>query len=175
MLYPPLRALSGATGWIGRRVEPAALEGRAALVVFFAHEGAGCRAALRQAEALHRALGAAGLAVVGVHEPAFGADVRAEAEDALRALGVTFPVALDARGAAWDAFDARLLPAWFLADAEGALRHARFGEGGLDRLREKAEALLNAQARSASPPRAPGSPAPSAARTPWRRGARRGA
>jgi hypothetical protein len=68
--------------------------------------------------------------VVGVHTPEFDFEhdldnLRREVTD----LGVDFPVATDNDYAIWDAFDNHYWPAFYFADAQGQIRHHRFGEG----------------------------------------------
>jgi hypothetical protein len=47
-------------------------------------------------------------------------------------LGVGYPVAIDNDYAVWTAFDNQYWPALYLADAQGRIRHHRFGEGEYD-------------------------------------------
>ncbi|GEM_PF-3993627 len=141
-LYGPLLSLRSATGWVGGAVDPASLRGRVTLIVFFVHDDVRCASAMLEAEAMHRAYGPLGLAVVGVHEPAFGADVAAVVGASVRALGVAFPVALDGRSAAWDAFKNRFWPALYLVGRDGELRHVQLGDDHPERIEAKVRALL---------------------------------
>jgi hypothetical protein len=72
-----------------------------------------------------------GLTVIGVHTPEF--DVEHDLDNVRRAatdLGVDYPVAVDNDYAIWDAFDNHYWPALYVVDAQGQIRHHRFGEGG---------------------------------------------
>jgi hypothetical protein len=141
-LHEALRSLPQASGWVGPAVDPEALRGKVTLLSFFVHDCEHSAALLRDAERLHRALAREGLVVVGVHEPAFGGDVSEEVRDAARQWGLTFPVALDARSAVWDAFKNRFWPAVYLVGRDGALRHVHFGDDHPERLEAKVRGLL---------------------------------
>jgi thiol-disulfide isomerase/thioredoxin len=74
-----------------------------------------------------------GLVVVGVHTPEFDfehdlGNVRREVKD----LGVDYPVAVDNDYAIWTAFANLYWPALYFVDAQGQIRHHRFGEGDYD-------------------------------------------
>jgi thiol-disulfide isomerase/thioredoxin len=74
-----------------------------------------------------------GLVVLGVHTPEF--DVEHDLDNVRRAakdLRVDYPVAVDNDYAIWSAFDNHYWPALYLVDAQGNIRHHRFGEGGYE-------------------------------------------
>ena len=71
-----------------------------------------------------------GLTVIGVHTPEFDFEhdldnVRREVKD----LRVDYPVAVDNDYAIWNAFTNLYWPALYFVDAQGQIRHHRFGEG----------------------------------------------
>ena len=71
-----------------------------------------------------------GLVVFGVHTPEF--DVEHDRDNVRRAvkdLRVTYPVVIDNDYVIWTAFDNRYWPALYFVDAQGRIRHHRFGEG----------------------------------------------
>ena len=49
-----------------------------------------------------------------------------------RDLGITYPVALDNGYSTWTNYRNRYWPAKYLIDAEGTVRHIKFGEGDYD-------------------------------------------
>ena len=51
---------------------------------------------------------------------------------AMREMNITFPVAVDSNYAIWNAFDNNYWPAMYFIDAQGRIRHHRYGEGGYD-------------------------------------------
>jgi hypothetical protein len=71
-----------------------------------------------------------GLVVVGVHTPEFEVERHVEnvrrAADAMR---IHYPIAIDSDYSIWRAFGNSYWPALYFADAEGQIRHHRFGEG----------------------------------------------
>ena len=73
----------------------------------------------------------AGLSVIGVQAPRFpfGAEPRRGRRRAWRALGVEFPVAIDADHELWAAYGCEGWPSLFLWSLGGALAWAHFGEG----------------------------------------------
>jgi thiol-disulfide isomerase/thioredoxin len=71
-----------------------------------------------------------GLVVIGVHTPEF--DFEHDLDNVRRAvtdLRVDYPVAVDSDYAIWNAFGNRHWPAFYFVDAQGEIRHHRFGEG----------------------------------------------
>jgi thioredoxin family protein/AhpC/TSA family protein len=75
-----------------------------------------------------------GLVVIGVHTPEFSfeKDV-ANIRQALADMRVGYPIAIDNYYAVWKAFANHYWPALYLIDAEGRIRHHRFGEGDYHR------------------------------------------
>jgi Thioredoxin like C-terminal domain/AhpC/TSA family len=84
-----------------------------------------------------------GLVLVGVHTPEFPFEADTEnVVEALKALNVEFPIALDPEYAVWEAFSNHYWPAVYIADAEGRIRHHQFGEGGYDECERVIQQLL---------------------------------
>jgi thiol-disulfide isomerase/thioredoxin len=72
----------------------------------------------------------AGLVVIGVHAPEFGFEKeRANVENAVRDLKLTYPVAIDSNHAIWQSFNNEYWPADYLIDGKGRIRYHHFGEG----------------------------------------------
>jgi hypothetical protein len=68
--------------------------------------------------------------VLGVHTPEFGVERHVEyIRRATEEMGIAYPVAIDSDYRIWRAFNNRYWPALYFADAEGKIRHHRFGEG----------------------------------------------
>jgi hypothetical protein len=68
--------------------------------------------------------------VIGVHTPEF--DVEHDLDNVRRAtkdLRIDYPVAIDNDYAIWTAFDNHYWPVFYFVDAQGQIRHHRFGEG----------------------------------------------
>lgn len=109
------------------------LRGSVVLVDFWTYACINCQRALPHVIEWSQRYRDSGLVVVGVHSPeyAFEREVR-NVEAAIADFGVTYPVALDNRLATWRAYENRYWPAQYLIDAEGQVRHVRFGEGDYD-------------------------------------------
>jgi thiol-disulfide isomerase/thioredoxin len=126
-----LPGFDGATGWVNSPPLTAAeLRGRVVLVNFWTYTCINWLRTLPYLRAWAERYRDQGLTVVGVHTPEFDFEhdldnVRREVED----LGVGFPVATDNDYRIWTAFDNHYWPAFYFADAQGQIRHHRFGEG----------------------------------------------
>src|SRR5262249_36011797 len=55
---------------------------------------------------------------------------------------IDYPVAIDSDYGIWRAFDNEYWPALYLIDAQGRIRHHRFGEGGYDEAEQAIRQLL---------------------------------
>jgi thiol-disulfide isomerase/thioredoxin len=126
-----LPVLDGATGWLNSPpLTAAGLRGRVVLVNFWTYTCINWLRTLPYLRAWAERYSDQGLTVVGVHTPEFDFEhdldnLRREVTD----LGVDFPVATDNDYAIWTAFDNHYWPAFYFADAQGQIRHHRFGEG----------------------------------------------
>src|SRR3954469_4509117 len=58
-------------------------------------------------------------------------------------MNVGFPVAVDSDYEVWNAFENHYWPALYLADAEGRIRHHRFGEGEYEESEKVIQQLLS--------------------------------
>ncbi|MGO3432338.1 MAG: cytochrome c biogenesis protein DipZ, partial [Cellulosimicrobium funkei] len=131
--------LRGIDTWLntpgGEALTLEGLRGKVVLVDFWTYSCINCQRAIPHVNAWYdryRDVGA-GFEVVGVHTPEFAFEretrnVVAGAQD----LGVTYPVAQDNAYATWTAYRNRYWPAQYLVDADGTVRHIRFGEGGYE-------------------------------------------
>jgi thiol-disulfide isomerase/thioredoxin len=139
-----LPSLSGATGWLNSpRLTAADLRGKVVLVDFWTYTCINWLRTLPYVRAWAERYKDHGLVVIGVHTPEFDFEhdldgVRRAATD----LQVDYPVAIDNDYAIWDAFDNRYWPALYFADAQGRIRHHRFGEGDYERSEATMQRLL---------------------------------
>jgi len=148
-------ALPDVTGaeheWVNGERTKAELEGRPTLVHFWA---AGCersREGLPIVKAWQEAYGPdadGGLRVIGVHTPRSGTDADRDADSAQAAKaeiarqGLTHPVLLDEGREAAAAFRNECVPAYYLFDREGRLRHRQVGERGLSMLERRIHKVI---------------------------------
>jgi thiol-disulfide isomerase/thioredoxin len=126
-----LPGFEGATGWLNSPPLTAAeLRGRVVLVDFWTYTCINWLRTLPYVRAWADRYTDHGLTVIGVHTPEFGFEhdldnVRREVRD----LRVDYPVAIDSDYRIWTAFDNLYWPALYVVDAQGQIRHHRFGEG----------------------------------------------
>ena len=139
-----LPGFDGATGWLNSPPLTAAdLRGRVVLVQFWTYTCINWLRTLPYIRAWAHKYKAHGLVVVGVHTPEFDFEhdldnVRREVKD----LRVDFPVVVDNDYAIWTAFANHYWPALYFVDAQGQIRHHRFGEGDYDRSEQIIQRLL---------------------------------
>jgi thiol-disulfide isomerase/thioredoxin len=126
-----LPSLSGATGWLNSPpLTAAGVRGRVVLVNFWTYTCINWLRQLPYVRAWAEKYQGDGLVVLGVHTPEF--DVEHDLDNVRRAvkdLRVDYPVAIDNDYVIWDAFGTRYWPARYVVDAQGQIRHHRFGEG----------------------------------------------
>jgi len=126
-----LPGFDGAAGWLNSPpLTAAGLRGHVVLVQFWTYTCINWLRTLPYVRAWADNYTDQGLTVIGVHTPEFDFEhdldnVRREVKD----LGVTYPVVVDNDYAIWTAFSNHYWPALYFADAQGQIRHHRFGEG----------------------------------------------
>jgi hypothetical protein len=87
----------------------------------------------------------AGLIVIGAHAPEFGFEKeRANVQNVVRGLNVTYPVAIDSNHRIWDAFNNEYRPADDFNDGNGRIRHHHFAEGDYGESKHVIQELLKA-------------------------------
>lgn len=126
--------------------EPVALsdlKGKVVLVDFWAYSCINCQRSIPHIVAWYDAYKDAGLEVIGIHSPEYAfekvpANVMAGAEN----FGITYPVALDNNLSTWTNYRNRYWPAHYLIDADGTVRHIKFGEGGYQNTEKLIRELL---------------------------------
>jgi hypothetical protein len=130
-----LPSLQGATEWINSPpLTPSSLRGKVALFDFCTYTCINWIRTLPYIRAWADRYRDDGLVMVGVHTPEFSFEKDLEnVREALSQMRVTYPVAVDSDHAIWEAFANQYWPALYFADAEGRIRHHRFGEGDYDR------------------------------------------
>jgi len=127
-------SLEGATGWLNSEPLTAqSLRGRPALVEFWTFTCINWIRTLPYVRGWFEKYRGDGLVVVGVHTPEFEVERSVEnVRGAAGEMGIEYPIAVDSDYAIWSAFGNRYWPALYFADAQGRIRHHRFGEGEYD-------------------------------------------
>ena len=124
-------ALSGASAWINSAPqEPADLRGHVVLVDFWTLTCINWLRTEPYVRAWSQAYRGDGLIVIGVHTPEFSFEHEVElVRQATRERDIDYPVVVDSDYAIWTAFDNHYWPALYFVDAQGRIRHHKFGEG----------------------------------------------
>jgi thiol-disulfide isomerase/thioredoxin len=126
-----LPSLAGATQWLNSPPLTAAdLHGHVVLIDFWTYTCINWLRTLPYLRAWADKYKDHGLVLIGVHTPEF--DVEHDLDNLRRAvkdLRVHYPVAIDNDYAIWGAFNNHYWPALYFVDAQGQIRHHRFGEG----------------------------------------------
>ena len=138
---PPL---VGATKWLNSMpLSSEMLRGKVVLVDFWTYSCINCLRTLPYLKAWDEKYRNQGLVIIGVHAPefAFEKDVQ-NVEQAVRELGVKYPVAIDNQYAIWNSFKNEYWPAHYLIDAQGHIRHQHFGEGAYQETELMIQTLL---------------------------------
>src|SRR5215211_4874907 len=167
--FGPAPELTGLTDWINSQpLTLAGLRGRVVVVDFWTYSCINCLRTLPYLKAWDGAYRKAGLVVLGVHSPEFSFErVPGNVRNAVRELGVRYPVALDNDFDTWHAFSNQYWPAKYFIDRRGHIRFVHFGEGEYGRSEQVIRTLL---AEGGEPPPmladAPMADEPSAAITP---------
>ena len=146
---PPLEGLNG---WLNSApLTREALRGKVVLLEFWTFGCYNCRNVLPHVRDWHAKYRDQGLVVIGVHAPEFAYERKLDnVRDAVKNLGVVWPVAIDNDFALWRAFGNRYWPANYFIDARGRIRFHHFGEGAYDRSEQVIRQLLDEARRDAA-------------------------
>lgn len=130
----PAPDITGIAEWLntpgGAPVDLEALRGQVVLVDFWAYSCINCQRAAPHIVDWYDTYRAAGFTVIGVHTPEYAFErVRGNVERGAADLDIRYPVALDNSYSTWTNYRNRYWPAKYLIDANGTVRHIKFGEG----------------------------------------------
>jgi Thioredoxin like C-terminal domain/AhpC/TSA family len=137
-------SLGGATEWLNSTaLDPPALRGKVVVVNFCTYTCINWIRTLPYVRAWAATYEDRGLVTIGVHTPEFSFEHDLEnVHRALKEMEVTYPIAVDNDYAVWGAFSNNYWPALYFIDAEGGIRHHRFGEGDYERSENIIQQLL---------------------------------
>lgn len=127
---PPELSHSGATDWINSPPQSlAALRGKPVLIEFWTFDCINCRRTLPWLKSVQARYADQDLVIVGVHTPELAQERDAEnVREAVKRLGITYPVMLDADFSYWNAMRNRYWPAFYLIDRQGRIAATAIGE-----------------------------------------------
>lgn len=137
----------GATRWFNSPpLTMQSLHGKVVLVEFWTRECINCVHVLPHTKALYDRYAKDGLVVVGVHTPEYDEERDPAAlKNAIGALGITYPVAMDNDNRIWNAYGNRFWPAIYLIDRDGHVVYRHVGEGDYDQTEDRIRQLLARQ------------------------------
>ena len=129
-----LASLERATEWLNSPpLTPDALRGKVVIVDFWTYTCINWLRTLPYVRAWHERYSKHGLVVIGVHSPEFTFEKDSNnVRNAVKAMRVDYPVAVDSDHVIWRAFRNQYWPALYLVDASGRIRHRQFGEGAYE-------------------------------------------
>src|ERR1700756_740578 len=133
----PAPAVTGITEWLntpgGAPIDLASLRGKVVLIDFWAYSCINCQRAIGHVVDWYNRYRDDGFVVIGVHTPEYAFErVPGNVAGGAAALHITYPVALDNDYATWNSYQNLYWPADYLIDANGTVRHTKFGEGDYD-------------------------------------------
>jgi thiol-disulfide isomerase/thioredoxin len=134
MISETIPSLGGAVDWLNSKpLTVAELRGKVVLVEFWTYTCVNWLRTLPYVRAWAEKYRDKGLVVIGVHTPEFGFEKNvANIRQAMKAMRITYPVAIDSNYAIWNAFGNEYWPAMYFIDARGRIRDHHFGEGNYD-------------------------------------------
>ena len=139
-----LPSLDAATHWLNSEpLRAAELRGKVVLIDFCTYSCINWIRTLPYVRIWAQKYKADGLVVIGIHTPEFPFEKDVDnVRDAVKRMGVTFPLALDNDRAIWQAFGNEYWPALYFVDARGRIRHHYFGEGDYEQSETVIQQLL---------------------------------
>src|SRR5512132_3127952 len=139
-----LPPFSGATAWLNSEpLTPEGLRGKVVVADFCTYTCINWLRSLPYVRAWDERYRSDGLVTIGIHTPEFSFERNLEnVRPALEQMRVTYPVVVDNDYGVWNAFSNHYWPALYFVDAEGRIRHHRFGEGDYERSEVVIQQLL---------------------------------
>lgn len=113
------------------------------LIDFWTYSCINCQRTTPYLNAWHDQYADDGLVIVGIHTPEFDFEkVVANVEDAVKDLGIEFPVVMDNDFSTWRAYRNRFWPRKYLIDIDGFIVYDHIGEGAYEETEAKIRELL---------------------------------
>jgi thiol-disulfide isomerase/thioredoxin len=137
--------LTGATDWINEEVTKEDLIGKATLIHFWSVSCYLCKEAMPEINDLRDEYDDE-LNVVAVHMPRSEDDLDLGVIRSM-AMGhdITQPIFVDSEHKLTDAFENKYVPAYYVFDAEGNLRHFQAGGSGMNMLKKRINRVLGVE------------------------------
>lgn len=130
----PAPDIKGISAWLNTPaalpIDLHSLRGKVVLVDFWAYSCINCQRAIPHVVGWYHAYRDSGFEVIGVHTPEYAFEkVNGNVAKGAADLNITYPIALDSDYSTWTNYRNRYWPAEYLIDANGTVRHIKFGEG----------------------------------------------
>jgi thiol-disulfide isomerase/thioredoxin len=147
----PLPDLTGVPTWINGEPAPGSLEYKPLFVHFWSISCYICHDVAEQLAAWRERFEPLGVQFVAIHQPRGPEelDVQKVTADALGAMGLTQPCAVDNEHELVDRFQNQFVPAYYVFDRNHHLRHFQAGDKGYDRIVAALERVLAEEAETA--------------------------
>ncbi|WP_281361175.1 redoxin domain-containing protein [Kroppenstedtia pulmonis] len=135
--------LKGATEWVNGDVNMDQLKGKPVLVHFWSVSCGLCKTSMPDVLKIRDQYKDKGLQVIGIHMPRSEKDTEVgPVKETIEKYEMTHPQAIDNQHSIVDAYENEFVPAFYLFDAEGLLRHRSAGEKALKMLEKPLVRLL---------------------------------
>jgi cytochrome c biogenesis protein CcdA/thiol-disulfide isomerase/thioredoxin len=147
MLYPKAPELASPDAYLntgGQPIKISQYKGKnVVLIDFWTYSCINCLRTVPYLTSWYSKYKDQGLVIIGVHTPEFSFEhVQSNVEDALKRLGITYPVVLDNEYKTWNAFGNQYWPREYLIDIDGYVVHDHAGEGEYDVTEKAIQAAL---------------------------------
>jgi thiol-disulfide isomerase/thioredoxin len=144
-LRTEMPALSGITEWVNGEVNKNDLASKPVLVHFWSISCGMCKESLPEINKMREAY--PDLQIVGIHMPRSEKDTNIVAvKETIAKYELQHPQGIDNEHNVVDAFQNEFVPAFYLFDREGVLRHRSAGEKALSMLKKPLERVLQTEA-----------------------------
>src|SRR5437667_11545201 len=119
------------------------LRGKVVLVDFWEYTCVNCIRTLPYLKEWHNRYAKDGLVIIGIHTPEFAcAKQRGNVAQAVKKLGITWPVLVDSDYRNWRAYNNAYWPRKYFIDHTGHIVEDHAGEGGYEESEAKIQELL---------------------------------
>lgn len=141
----PLPSLEGVSVWINGEPTLSELAGKPVFVQFWSISCYICHNVVEQVNAWRDRYEKLGVVFISVHQPrsAGELDVDAVRKDALEAMKITQPCAVDNEHTIVERFENQFVPAYYLFDRSHQLRHFQAGDKAYERIESAIERVLS--------------------------------
>ena len=141
-LREELPELTGATGWLNGELSKEELLGKPTLIHFWSVSCGLCKEAMPEVNEFRDEYEDE-LNILAVHMPRSEDDLDIAVIEAM-AMGhdISQPIFIDSEHKLTEAFENKYVPAYYVFDAEGKLRHFQAGGSGMNMLRKRVNRVL---------------------------------